>query len=155
MEHLQDTSTYMEADVENLHKRVLEIVTEHADDKGHFSLGRIFYEERHFLLFNDQLAQSGRQTTKENIIPRGKFRLVEDSPNTPSILTAKENEYISDFVPSSSKIHCLPIIHKNEEIKRIMEKKPTRYLKMPEPLSIPGRPIVGGPNCPTHKLSNC
>ena len=27
-------------------------------------------------------------------------------------------------------------------------------VKMPEPPSIPGRPIVGGPNCPTHKLSN-
>ena len=25
---------------------------------------------------------------------------------------------------------------------------------MPEPPNIPGRPIVGGPNCPTNKLSN-
>ena len=106
MEHLQDTSTYMEADVENPGKRVLEIVKEHADEK------------------------------------------------TPNILTAKENEYISDFVPSSSKFYCSPKIHRNEEIKRIMEEKPTRYLKMPEPPSIPRRPIVGGSNCSTHKLSN-
>ena len=35
-----------------------------------------------------------------------------------------------------------------------MEERPTKYLKMSEPPSIPGRPIVGGPNCPTHKLSN-
>ena len=35
--------------------------------------------ERHFLLFKDQLEESGRQKTKENIIPRGKFRLVENS----------------------------------------------------------------------------
>ena len=35
-----------------------------------------------------------------------------------------------------------------------MEERPTKCLKMSEPLSIPGRPIVGGPNCPTHKLSN-
>ena len=105
MEHLQETSTCMEADVENPDK-VLEIVKEHADK------------------------------------------------NTPSILTAKENKYISDFVPSSSKFYCLPKIHKSEEIKRIMEEKPTRYLKMPEPPSIPERPIVGGPNCPIHRLSN-
>ena len=36
--------------------------------------------ERHFLLFKDQLAESGRQKTKENIIPRGKFRQVENDP---------------------------------------------------------------------------
>ena len=35
-----------------------------------------------------------------------------------------------------------------------MVKRPTKYLKMSEPPSIPGRSIVGGSNCPTHKLSN-
>ena len=36
--------------------------------------------ERHFLLFKDQLEESGRQKQKkENIIPRGKFRQVENS----------------------------------------------------------------------------
>ena len=49
--------------------------------KGHFPLGGIFRVERHFLLFKDQLAESGRQKTKENIIPCGKFRLVENDPN--------------------------------------------------------------------------
>ena len=48
--------------------------------KGHFPLGGIFRAERHFLLFKDQLAESGRQNTKENIL-RGKFRLVENDPN--------------------------------------------------------------------------
>ena len=51
------------------------------DCSGHFPLGRIFRAERHFLLFKDQLAESGRQKTKENIIPRGKFCLVENDPN--------------------------------------------------------------------------
>ena len=43
--------------------------------KGHFLPGGIFRAERHFLLFKDQLAESGRQKIKENIIPRGKFRI--------------------------------------------------------------------------------
>ena len=38
--------------------------------------------ERHFLLFKDQLVESGCQKTKENIIPCGKFRLVENGPYT-------------------------------------------------------------------------
>ena len=50
--------------------------------EGHFPLGGIFRAERYFLLFKDQLAESGRQKTKENIIPHGKFRLVEKGPNT-------------------------------------------------------------------------
>ena len=48
---------------------------------GHFPLGGIFRAERHFVLLKDQLAESGRQNTKENIIPRGKFRPVENDPN--------------------------------------------------------------------------
>ena len=52
---------------------------------GYFSLGGILREERHFLLFKDQLAESGRQKIKENIIPRGKFLLVENDPNMTSL----------------------------------------------------------------------
>ena len=72
--------------------------------------------------------------------------------NTPDIL--KENECISDFIVTSSKFYCLSKIHKSKEIQKIMKEAPTEYLKMPEPPIIPGRPIVGGPNCPNDKLSN-
>ena len=53
--------------------------------KGHFPLSGIFCAERHFLLFKDQLAESGRQKTKENITPRGKFLQVENGPNVPNV----------------------------------------------------------------------
>ena len=33
--------------------------------KGHIPLGGIFRAERHFLLFKDQLAESGRRKTKK------------------------------------------------------------------------------------------
>ena len=51
-------------------------------DKGHFPLGGKFRAEQHFLLFKDQLAESRSQKTKENIIPRGKFLLVENDPKS-------------------------------------------------------------------------
>ena len=73
---------------------------------------------------------------------------------TPDVLTEKENEYISEFSPISSKFYCLPKIHKSKEIEKIMGERPADNLKMPEPQNIPGRPIVGSPNCPTNKLSN-
>ena len=58
--------------------------------KGHFPLGGTFRAERHFLLFKDQLAESGRQKTKESIIPRGKFRLVENDPNMAKKMLQKD-----------------------------------------------------------------
>ena len=59
--------------------------------QDHFPLGGIFRRERHFLLFKDRLEESGCQKTKENIIPLGKFRLVEnglniDVVNTPLLI---------------------------------------------------------------------
>ena len=43
-----------------------------------FSTGRNFPRGVTFLVFKYELAESGRQNTKENIIPRGKFCLVEN-----------------------------------------------------------------------------
>ena len=47
---------------------------------GSFPQSRIFRKEQHFLLFKDQLAESEREKTNENIIPKGKFRPVENDP---------------------------------------------------------------------------
>ena len=62
--------------------------------KGHFPLGGIFREERHFLLFKDQLAESGSQKTKENIIPRGKFRLVENDPKEQALVIKEFPDWV-------------------------------------------------------------
>ena len=47
--------------------------------EGRFLLAGIFRAEWNFLLFKDQLAESGCQKTKEITAPRGKFRPVENS----------------------------------------------------------------------------
>ena len=77
------------------------------DPQGHFPLGGIFRAERHFLLFKDQLAESGRQKTKENIIPRGKFRLVENGPYTDS-LTSKNPRIITYKILHESSVAPFP-----------------------------------------------
>ena len=71
--------------------------TEYIKDKNRpFSTRRNFHAERHFLLFKDQLVESGRQKTKENIIPHGNFRLVENSPNKHFIPQFAELQYCND-----------------------------------------------------------
>ena len=57
---------------------------------------------------------------------------------TPDVLTEKENEYISEFSPTSSKFYCPPKIHKRKEIEKIMQERPADHLKMPEPPNTPG-----------------
>ena len=57
--------------IDSQYNQVLsEIVATWDLSKDHFPLGGIFHAERHFLLFKDQLAKSGRQKTKEIIVPR-------------------------------------------------------------------------------------
>ena len=74
---------------------------------------------------------------------------------TPDVLTEKENDYISEFSPTSSKFYCLPKIHKNKEIEKIMEERSADHLKIPEAPNIPRRPIVGGPSCQHTQKTNC
>ena len=64
------------------------------ETKDHFPPGGIFLAERHFLLFKDQLAESGRQKAKENNILCGKFLLIEKGPKTIHYESMKKRECI-------------------------------------------------------------
>ena len=79
---------------------------------------------------------------------------IEDFTNDYSdILEPEETKYLTDFKYSTSNFYVLPKLHKSKEITRFLETSPVDYLKVKEPLEIPSRPIVGGPNSPTHRLS--
>ena len=79
------------------------------DSEGHFPLGGIFREERHFLLFKDQLVESERQKTKENIISHGKLRLVDNGPN--GYIGIYETSGFSYMQAWTTKIHSPKYIH--------------------------------------------
>ena len=49
------------------------------NEKKSIAVSKLF--KIHRTQYKDQLAESGRQKTKENISPRGKFRLVENGPD--------------------------------------------------------------------------
>ena len=78
----------------------------------------------------------------------------EDFTNDYSdILEPEETKYLTDFKYSTSNFYVLPKVHKSKEITRFLETSPVDYLKVKDPLEIPSRPIVAGPNSPTHQLS--
>ena len=79
---------------------------------------------------------------------------IEDFTNDYSdILEPEETKYLTDFKYSTSNYYVLPKVHKGKEITRFLETSPVDYLKVKDPLEIPSRPIVAGPNPPTHRLS--
>ena len=69
------------------------------------------------------------------------------------LLQPEEIKYISGFKYSTSNFYVLPKVHKSKEITGIVEENPVDYLKIKKIPEISSRPIVAGPDSPTHRLS--
>lgn len=69
-------------------------------------------------------------------------------------LTSKEKDYLTKFEMKHSNFYGLPKIHKSKEIQEGIQLQNSSYIKLPEPHDLKLRPIVAGPACPTHRLSN-
>ena len=72
----------------------------------------------------------------------------------PSAITDKEHHYLIDFERKTSTFYGLPKIHKSKEIADAVREQNTEYMKIECPLDLKLRPIIAGPACPTHRLSN-
>ena len=70
------------------------------------------------------------------------------------ILTDKEVDYLTNFETKASNFYGLPKIHKSKEIQSGLTRENSSYVKLPQPSDLKLRPIVAGPACSTHRLSN-
>jgi hypothetical protein len=70
------------------------------------------------------------------------------------LLQEKEFEYLTNFEMKTSNLYGLPKIHKSNHIKTAIEEQNETYITASEPRDLKLRPIVAGPACPTHRLSN-
>ena len=68
--------------------------------------------------------------------------------------TKKEVEYLIKFSCKSSNFYGLPKIHKSKSIQKSCEENYSTYLQLTKPKDFKLRPIVAGPACETHRLSN-
>jgi hypothetical protein len=71
-----------------------------------------------------------------------------------SELTEKERDYLINFESKNSQFYGLPKIHKSSEIIEAVKTQNQPYIKILRPSDLKFRPIVAGPSCPTHRLSN-
>ncbi|XP_014771811.1 uncharacterized protein LOC106870299 [Octopus bimaculoides] len=69
-------------------------------------------------------------------------------------LTAKVCDYLTNFNCKTRFFYGLPKIHKNKIITEACKKSISTCITVPRPTDLKMRPIVAGPNCETHRLSN-
>ena len=71
-----------------------------------------------------------------------------------SILRKKEIDCLINFKFTSSQFYCLPKVHKSEIIKNVINTEDSEYIKVHYPDDLKERPISGGPESPTQRLTN-
>ena len=65
----------------------------------------------------------------------------------------KEFKYLNEADCNTSNFYGLPKIHKSQLITNAIEKQNSEVVSINESQNLKVRPIVGGPKCPTRKLS--
>ena len=70
-----------------------------------------------------------------------------------SIFTVKEFKYLNEADYSTSNFYGLPKIHKSQLITNAIKEQNSEVVSINEPQDLKVKPIVGGPKCPTRKLS--
>ena len=86
-------------------------------------------------------------TTKEAMKKLKKNSLLKE-------ITRNERNYLLDFECKSSMFYGLPKIHKSKLINKECTQIDGEYLELLDPEDLTFRPIVAGPACETHRLSN-
>ena len=69
-------------------------------------------------------------------------------------LTPKEQQYLTDFEVKTSNFYGLPKVHKSTVIINEVNQTSEDFIQCKDPLDLKFRPIVAGPSCATHRLSN-
>ena len=69
-------------------------------------------------------------------------------------ITKKEFEYLTVFETKPSNFYGLPKIHKSKEINELCTISQDNYVEIDAAENLNFRPIVAGPICETHRLSN-
>ena len=106
-------------------------------------------------LAEDQLSDTSFYSEiPENIDSRIMRRLNNLVSRYEHSLTEKEADALVNFSHKTSNFYGLPKIHKSAQIQSAVNLQGTEYIKVNPPTDLKLRPIIAGPVCPTHRLSN-
>jgi hypothetical protein len=129
-----------------------DLIIKEADKGGAIVLmDKDYYEEKIMEMLAD------KETYKEipnNIDRKTLAKIAALTNKYDAHLTEKEKDYLVNFENKNSLFYGLPKIHKSGEIIQAVKTQNQPYIKIRRPADLKFRPIVAGPSCPTHRLSN-
>ena len=128
------------------------IVIKEADKGGAVVImDSAYYKDLVLKLLDDQNYYQHDPTYQTKTIMLKLNKLISEHGNG---LTEKEKDYIINFDSNVSNFYGLPKVHKSKIISEECTKNPSYYSEINKPSDLKLRPIVAGPNCETHRLSN-
>lgn len=114
-------------------------------------MDRLFYQQQiEKLLYNSDYYKKLDQNPHKEILKKYRSFLKEHHIQ----LTKKECDYLMNFECKTSNFYGLPKIHKSKEINEACALASSKYMELKPPDTLTFRPIVAGPTCETHRLSN-
>ena len=110
-----------------------------------------YYKELILKILDDQCYYEKCQTYNTKCVLSKLNKLIDNHGNG---LTTKEIDYITNFECKESNFYGLPKVHKSKQITDACTVNSSICVNVLEPSDLKLRPIVAGPSCETHRLSN-
>ena len=128
------------------------IIIKQADKGGAtVKMDKQFYQEHiDKMLQNNEYYKQLEENPHKEIMK--KYRTLMKQHETE--LTKKEFDYLTNFECKTSNFYGLPKIHKSKEVNDACTSSTSKYIEINPPDNLTFRPIVAGPTCETHRLSN-
>ena len=137
--------------IKNL-KENRDIVIKEADKGSSIVImNRNFYESKILEMLNDTETYREIPTNMDKSVIK-KIKNLAQKHN--SYLTRDERKYISNFEYKTSVIYGLPKVHKSKIIQQAIKTQKSEYINALNASDLKLRPILAGPQSPTHRLSH-
>ncbi|XP_061193752.1 uncharacterized protein LOC133201982 [Saccostrea echinata] len=137
---------------EKLYKDESIVIKEADKGGGVVIMNKVFYERKILNMLQDPVYYRTINANQEKKT-LAKIKQLVSGPSSGN-MTAKEKDYLTNFDTSESQFYGLPKVHKSSEIKNAIHAQKGEYICCPNPEDLSFRPIVGGPNCSTQRLSH-
>ena len=127
------------------------IVIKEADKGGGIVImNSEFYEKKILEMLNDNTFYQRINENHSKIT----FKKIKDLIKLNVDMTRHEIDYLLNFEHKSSRFYGLPKIHKCKSIADKCLELNSEYIEINDPPDLKFRPIIAGPACETHRLSN-
>ena len=151
--NVKNNLTMQEQEALNILRTNSEIIIKEADKGGAtIIMNKEDYKELVETILNDEVYYTKLNTSPEKELNLKYKKFLQKFK---SQMTEKEFDYLLNFEVKTSNFYGLPKVHKSKQINEKCKSANSGYVEITDKISdLKLRPIVAGPSCHTHRLSN-